>query len=440
MAVAIGILGLALLLLGGWFYWRKRRSIDRHRRLASADDSELQPQTSQTTGPSSGGTTIRRQSSNATTANVNHRLSTRSIGSIMTLPPYKEVPGETEEVIAREGEREGLDYIVEGPETQEELEARRQEEVAAIYRVQQTRRRELEERAERRRARRAALEAQDYREVARLDRAAALARQRAQNTSTTSVGQDSQASGRSGRSGSDANSLGAVIEGLEPGSGALLAELQQIRSRGRRVSSVTYADIGTQRHDGSRLRAHSIEDDSQPLLDSAATMGRNSADMRSTRSRASSVASNNGNGNNGTGPNRERSRSRASQTGLEEDQRTLSIQLSEDGIPPEPPSYEDDLSVHGPDAPRYEDVVLDGPTLPQTETHPHAEVHEDDTHAWPLQNHRPVPIERHPSGPKPSAIPLSLRTTDFATPSIEVVSATPITSRPVTPLSQTRAV
>lgn len=365
----------------------------------------------------------------------------------MTLPPYKEVPGETEEIIAREGEREGLDYIVEGPETQAEMEARRQEEVAAIYRVQQTRRRELEERAERRRARRAALESQDYREVARLDRAAAEARQRERNTSTTSLGQASQASGCTGTSGSGAGSLGAVAEGLEPGSGALLAELQQIRSRGRRVSSVTYADIGTQRHDGSRLRAQSIEDDSQPLLDSAATMGRNSADMRSTRSRASSVTSNNANANGSTHPNRERSRSRASRTGVEENERTLSIQLSEDGIPPEPPSYEDDLSVHGPDAPRYEDVVLDGPP-PQVaepgshstgdgppESHPHAEVHEDDDLAYPRQQQHPVPAERHPSGPKPSAIPLSLRTNDFATPSIEVVSATPIQSRPGTPLS-----
>ncbi|KAL8877273.1 MAG: hypothetical protein Q9192_008704, partial [Flavoplaca navasiana] len=43
-------------------------------------------------------------------------------------------------------------------------------------------------------------------------------------------------------------------------------------SRERRVSSVSYADLGLARHDGSRIRADSVESDHRPLLDSAASM------------------------------------------------------------------------------------------------------------------------------------------------------------------------
>lgn len=43
------------------------------------------------------------------------------------------------------------------------------------------------------------------------------------------------------------------------------------RSRDRRVSSVSYADLGVARHDGTRIRANSNESD-RPLLDSAASM------------------------------------------------------------------------------------------------------------------------------------------------------------------------
>jgi hypothetical protein len=51
----------------------------------------------------------------------------------------------------------------------------------------------------------------------------------------------------------------------------MIAE-HQSRSRDRRVSSVSYADLGVARHDGTRIRANSNESE-RPLLDSAASIG-----------------------------------------------------------------------------------------------------------------------------------------------------------------------
>ena len=50
--------------------------------------------------------------------------------------------------------------------------------------------------------------------------------------------------------------------------------IQEHRSRSRdsRVSSVSYAELGVARHDGTRLRANSNESE-RPLLDSAASIG-----------------------------------------------------------------------------------------------------------------------------------------------------------------------
>lgn len=46
----------------------------------------------------------------------------------------------------------------------------------------------------------------------------------------------------------------------------------QGKNRDRRISSVSYADVGVARHDGTRIRAGSTESDSRPLLDSAASI------------------------------------------------------------------------------------------------------------------------------------------------------------------------
>ncbi|KAK8196024.1 hypothetical protein M8818_007176 [Zalaria obscura] len=46
----------------------------------------------------------------------------------------------------------------------------------------------------------------------------------------------------------------------------------QARPRDRRVSAVSYGDLGVARHDGSRVRANSNESDSRPLLDAAGAL------------------------------------------------------------------------------------------------------------------------------------------------------------------------
>ena len=184
------------------------------------------------------------------TNDVNRNTSVRSV---MTLPPYNAAPLPSERLIAREGERAGVDTVVEFPETAEEEEARRNEDMEALYQIRLTRRRENEEREERRRERRAAREAGDWARVEQL-RLQAQMRARARAESVGSAGSSSTS--------------------LPRDSNAMLAEHQsRASSRDGRVGSVSYAELGLARHDGSRLRTDSVESDHRPLLDSAASMG-----------------------------------------------------------------------------------------------------------------------------------------------------------------------
>ena len=187
----------------------------------------------------------------------------------MTLPPYRPSPRHDEQLIAREGERAGVDTVIEFPETEETSEARRNEEMEALFQIRQARRREQEEREARRNERREAREAGDW---ARLEQLRLQSQMRA----------------RAGSGASLAPSAGSSQTDLQNTSDYLIAELTSQREsneRGRRVSEVSYADLGLARHDGSRIRADSVESDNRPLLDSAAGMG------GATRSRASSRAS-----------------------------------------------------------------------------------------------------------------------------------------------------
>ena len=185
-----------------------------------------------------------------------------SIRSIMTLPPYRVAPLPSEQLIAREGERAGVDTVVEYPETVEEEEARREEDMQSLYQIRQARRREMDEREERRRERAAARAAGDWARLEQM-RLQSQARQRA----------------RADSAASSTTSLPA-----DAGSAALIAE-HQIRaaSRDRRVSSVSYASLGLARHDGTRIRADSVDSDHRPLLDSAASMGGNNRSATSSR-------------------------------------------------------------------------------------------------------------------------------------------------------------
>ncbi|KAI5296225.1 hypothetical protein KEM52_005018 [Ascosphaera acerosa] len=165
-----------------------------------------------------------------------------SVRSIMTLPSYSMAPKETEQVIAREGERAGMDMVVEFPETEAALEARREEEMESLYQIRLARRQENAEREARRRARREAQEANDMERLRRLNRES---RARRRNNAASANG------GHSARS-------------------AMLIAQHQSRDREVRVAEVTYGNIGHVRADGSRIRARS---------------------SRGTRSRAGSAAS-----------------------------------------------------------------------------------------------------------------------------------------------------
>lgn len=177
-----------------------------------------------------------------------------SVRSIMTLPPYRPSPLPTERLIAREGERAGVDTVIEFPETAYEEENRREADMEELYQVRVARRQEAEEHRERRHARRAAREAGDWARVEQLRVQARIAESARRVDSLGSPGSSSTSLPR------DA-------------SVAMLAEHQsRASSRERRVSSVSYAELGLARHDGTRIRADSVESD-RPLLDSAASMG-----------------------------------------------------------------------------------------------------------------------------------------------------------------------
>ncbi|KAG8533191.1 uncharacterized protein KY384_001974 [Bacidia gigantensis] len=193
-----------------------------------------------------------------------------SLRSILTLPAYNPAPRPDEHLIAREGERGGVDTVVEFPETAEEEEARREEDMEALFNIRQVRRQEAADRDERRRQRREAREQGDW---ARLEQLRLDAQRRARARSDSNVSAESSTA-----------SL--------PTSRELIAEHNaRAASRDRRVSSVSYAELGLARHDGSRLRAESIDSDHRPLLDNAAHMAGNGANNRDRSSSAPRRAS-----------------------------------------------------------------------------------------------------------------------------------------------------
>lgn len=290
----------------------------------------------------------------STAAGVDRNTSVRSV---MTLPAYSASARPSEQILAREGERGGIDVVLEFPETVDEEEMRRDEEMESLYQIRRARRQEQAEREERRRQRREARARGDHETLQRLQMES---RVRAESAAT-----------------------GEVIN-----SAALIAEHQALQQgRERRVSAVQYADLGVARHDGSRLRANSTDSDNRPLLDSAASIsGMSLGPSTHTRGRSASsvlsistAASDEGHGTPrttppGTGgldengyefislePQRPRSRahshasstSRISMPGEERDVADLGIQ-----IPTEQPPQYDELSA-GPwgDAPPYSSPV-----------------------------------------------------------------------------------
>lgn len=160
-----------------------------------------------------------------------------SVRSVMTLPAYRPKATETEQVLGREGERDGIDTVVEMP-TAEEEEHLREEEMDALYQIRVARRRQIAEREQRRQERREARERRDYLTLHDVRERARIASEQAQRE----------------------------VEELRDAHEAIK------QSRQRAVSSVSYHDVGLVRADGTRLRANSAESERMGLLSDAASI------------------------------------------------------------------------------------------------------------------------------------------------------------------------
>ncbi len=171
-----------------------------------------------------------------------------SVRSVMTLPPYSVSASNTEQILGREGERDGIDVVV-NMATEEHSEALRDEEMETLYQIREARRRQIAEREERRAQR-------------------AVARQRHDGTALAEINERTRA----------ANDDTTVDE--------LRQHVSHTQDRRvRSVSSVSYADLGVARHDGSRVDVSTLDAENTGLLSDAASIGRASRDMTPGRHR-----------------------------------------------------------------------------------------------------------------------------------------------------------
>ncbi|KAK0668336.1 hypothetical protein QBC41DRAFT_226471 [Cercophora samala] len=180
-----------------------------------------------------------------------------SVRSVMTLPVYRPKATENEQVLGREGERDGIDVVVEMPTAEQEEELREQE-MEALYQIRAARRRQLADREDRRRLRREAREANDVVAMREL-------RER-------------------GRSVAAINTV--EIEELRN-------EHERLKeTRARAVSTVAYGDLGVARADGTRIRANSTDSERIGLLSDAASIGASTQQdsLLSRRDRSHSAA------------------------------------------------------------------------------------------------------------------------------------------------------
>lgn len=172
----------------------------------------------------------------------------------MTLPAYRQMAAQNEQVIGREGERDGIDVIVDLP-TEEELEALRDEEMESMYQIRLARRQLIEEQQQRR------LERQE-------------ARRRGDNAALADI-----------RARTRAANGNTVIDELR-------REMERAKeNRNLSVSSVSYADVGLARHDGTRIRANSTDSERMGLLSDSASIGMNDVRSSLQHNRGMSVSS-----------------------------------------------------------------------------------------------------------------------------------------------------
>lgn len=316
----------------------------------------------------------------------------------MTLPAYSPNPKASEQIIGREGERAGMDMVVEFPESANEEEARREEQMESLYQIRLARRIEQEEREERRRQRREARNRSDW------DRLNELRQERRARAS-------SQTSGQSG------NGSNLTVDGGNHASSAALIAEHQSHARERRVAAVTYAEVGHVRHDGTRLRANSQDSDSRPLLDAAASMdgasgGRDSpAYAAASRSRGNSAAS---------------SVMSASTANSDFDHLPSASNISNSNPIPQTRPSSHDLT------PRDSTDVTDA-TVPPPPDYEHLQWGEAPAYESPVVGQGEEPERRE----FPSQAPQIQLSTLSVLPSIEIETATPANSAPNTPATPT---
>lgn len=172
----------------------------------------------------------------------------------MTLPAYRLTPANNEQVLGREGERDGVDVIVDLP-TEEDHEALREEEMSTLYQIRLARRQQISEQEQRR----------TERQEARL---------RGDTAALTQLRERTRAA-----------SNNSMIDGLR-------REMERAKdTRQRSVSSVSYADLGVARHDGTRLRANSNESERMGLLSDAASIAASQRSGGIAHRREASVSS-----------------------------------------------------------------------------------------------------------------------------------------------------
>ncbi|KAI0473458.1 hypothetical protein GGR56DRAFT_532194 [Xylariaceae sp. FL0804] len=266
--VIIAVIGAIIVAAAGTFWYLRVKNARRGKYHQPSD-----PETQDSSAPRSGRRRGTRRGPPTVSENGNNRDSlvdrNTSIRSIMTLPAYRHKPNDGERVLGREGERDGVDVVVERP-TDEDLEALRDEEMETMYQIRVARRQAQGERAERRRLR------DDARDARARGDLVALEELRAQQRSAANINNAGGGGGGSGNGNGSGN--GAVDE--------LREQQNEIRERRRRaVSSVSYADLGVARHDGTRLRANSTE----------------SSERVGLLSDAASISLTNSNTNNGNG-------------------------------------------------------------------------------------------------------------------------------------------
>ena len=194
---------------------------------------------------------------------------TTSVRSIMTLPEYRAIANpDKERTIAREGERGGMDVVIEFPETPDEEETRREQHMQTLYEIRVARTADREERRARREARRRGERLPSSSSIARLRTPSGTAPPQTLGGGVSSL--LNVEAGDSPQSSTPAISS-RVQDVLASRSASSLAAL--IAEPEARLPQVTYADIGVSRPDGSRVREGSVGSDQRVLLGDAATMG-----------------------------------------------------------------------------------------------------------------------------------------------------------------------